>query len=287
MAYGKKKKSTHSYIYAIIGVSLVLFLLGTLGWLVINGRALTKVFKEDVEVEVILHDNTRDEMMYNLHKVLQKQGFVKNAEVITKDQAAKIFFENGGEDFTDLLDFNPLYSSIILKLHSSYVNKDSLDKIKLFIQQSNIVREVSYPNTIVDKMDSNFKKIGIILGGISLLLFIIVVILIDNTVRLAMFSNRFLIKTMQMVGATRWFISRPFDKRAILNGFISGIIAVGGLWLVISSAENLLPSLKTLRDPALIGGLMVGMVILGILISVLSTHRSVLKYLKMRVDDLY
>ena len=281
------KKAKHSYIYAIIGVSLVLFLLGTLGWLLINGRSLTRVFKEDVEVEVILHDNTRDELMYKLHEVLDKQGFVKNAEVITKDQAAEIFFKNGGEDFTDLLDFNPLYSSIILKLHSPYVNKDSLEKIQQFILQSNIVREVAYPNTIVDKMDSNFKKIGIILGSISLLLVFIVVILIDNTVRLAMFSNRFLIKTMQMVGATRWFISSPFDKRAVLNGFLSGLISVGGLWLVIQSAESFLPSLKELRDPTLTIILMVSMVIVGILISLLSTHRSVLKYLKMRVDDLY
>lgn len=285
MANGTKSKP--SFVYAIIGISLVLFLLGTLGWLVINGRGLSRAFKEDVQVEVILHDNTRPEMMQQLRTVLDRQSFVKHSEIITKEDAAKRFIEDGGEDFRELLDFNPLYASIVLNLQSNYVNRDSLEKISKFIMQSNIVRDVSYPYSVVEKMNSNFRKIGIILGAISLLLAVIVVILIDNTVRLSMFSNRFLIKTMQMVGATRWFITRPFDRRAVLNGLISGAISVAGLWLVISFAENQLPSLKSLNDPALIIILMAGMIVLGILISVLSTHRSVLKYLKMHIDDLY
>ena len=285
MATGKKSKP--SYVYAIIGISLVLFLLGTLGWLVINGRALSRVFKEDIQVEVILHDNTKPEMVEKMKTVLDNQPFVKKSEIITKEEAAKKFMEEGGENFSELLGYNPLYSSIILNLHSGYVNKDSLEKIKQFALQSNIVREVSYPNVVVDKMNSNFRKIGIILGAISLLLFVIVVILIDNTVRLAMFSSRFLIKTMQMVGATRKFITRPFDNKAIVNGLISGIIAVSGLWLVITFAEGQLPSLKALHEPVLLSILMTGMLILGILISLVSTHRSVVKYLKLHVDDLY
>jgi cell division transport system permease protein len=175
----------------------------------------------------------------------------------------------------------------VLNLKAAYVNPQSLDEIKQFIMQSNIVRDVSYPNVIVDNMNSNFRKIGIILGSIALLLFVVVVILIDNTVRLAMFSNRFLIKTMQMVGATRWFITRPFDRRAIINGAISGVIAMVGLWIVIAYAESMLPSLKILHKTSSIILLMLSMIVLGILISVISTHRSVLKYLKMHVDDLY
>jgi cell division transport system permease protein len=136
-------------------------------------------------------------------------------------------------------------------------------------------------------MNNNFRKISIILGSILLLLCVVVIILIDNTVRLAMFSNRFLIKTMQMVGATRFFIAKPFDRRAILNGLISGLISVVGLWIVISFAEAQLPSLKSLHEPLLLSLLMVSMVIVGILISFLSTHRSVVKYLKMHLDDLY
>jgi cell division transport system permease protein len=136
-------------------------------------------------------------------------------------------------------------------------------------------------------MNHNFRRISLILAAISLLLFSIVVILIDNTVRLAMFSNRFLIKTMQMVGATRNFITRPFDKRAVINGLISGVIAVVGLWLVISIAQNYLPAIRVLNDVGMLLLLMTVMIVLGILISVASTHRSVVKYLKMHVDDLY
>lgn len=285
MANGTKAKP--SYIYAIIGISLVLFLLGTLGWLVINGRTLSRAFKEDLQVTVILHDNTRDEMAQKLQMVLSKQPFVKSATIETKEEAAKKFFAEGGEDFTELLDFNPLYASILLNLHSEYVNKDSLERVKQFIMQSNIVREVDYSKQVVENLNANFRRIGIILGSISLVLFIVVVILIDNTVRLAMFSNRFLIKTMQMVGATRQFISRPFDKRAALNGVISGAISVAGLWIVISFAEAQLPALKALHAPALLVILMLGMLVMGVIISVVSTHRSVVKYLKMHVDDLY
>jgi cell division transport system permease protein len=281
------KKAKPSYIYAIIGISLVLFLLGTLGWLVLNGRTLTRAFKEEVQVQVILHDNTRDEMMLKLNAVLEQQPFVKKTQTITKEEAAEEFFRSGGEDFTELLDFNPLYSSIIVNLDQAYVNPQSLEEIKQFIMQSNIVRDVSYPSVIVDNMNSNFRRIGIILGVIAGLLFVVVIILIDNTVRLAMFSNRFLIKTMQMVGATRWFITRPFDRRAILNGLISGVIASAGLWAVIAFSENQLEALKALHKTSSIILLMLGIIILGIIISFVSTHRSVLKYLKMHVDDLY
>lgn len=283
----KSKKAKPSYIYAIIGISLVLFLLGTLGWLVLDGRTITRVFKEDIEVEVILHDNTREEMMMQLNAMLEQQPFVRKTRTITKEEAAEDFFKKGGEDFTELLDFNPLYPSIILNLDAQYVNPASLDEIRQFIMQSNIVRDVAYPNVIVDNMNSNFRKIGIVLGVISILLFIIVVILIDNTVRLAMFSNRFLIKTMQMVGATRKFITRPFDKIAIINGCISGVIAMAGLWMVIKYAEYILPDLKVLHKTGPILMLMGSMILVGILISWASTHRSVLKYLKMHVDDLY
>lgn len=281
------KKAKPSYVYAIVGISLVLFLLGTLGWLVINGRGLSRVFKEDIEVQVIVHDNTRPENLAALKGIFDKQPFTRKAKIVTKEEAAKEFMHNGGEDYTELLDFNPLYSFISLNLYSDYVNKDSLEKIRQFAMQSNIVKEVTYPDIVVSKMNSNFRKIGIVLGVISLVLFLVVIVLIDNTVRLAMFSNRFLIKTMQMVGATRWFISRPFDKRAILNGLISGAISVAGLWLVISFAENQFQELKALHEPVLLAVLMTGMLLVGVLISLLSTHRSVRKYLKMQVDDLY
>lgn len=280
-------KKTPSYLYSIIGISLVLFLLGTIGWLAINGRALSRYFKEQVELQVILHDNTKLENAEKLEDILKKQPFVAKVGITTKEEAAKQFEREWDEDFTELLDFNPLYTSLNVRLHSEYVNTDSLQKVKQFLLQSNIVREVSYPTVVVDKMNSNFRKIGIVLGVLALILFIAVVIIIDNTVRLAMFSNRRLIKTMQMVGATRWFIAKPFDTAALMSGLISGIIAIAGLLGVKYLAVSQLPELRALNDPWSLGFLMVGIVILGIIISLASTHRSVIKYLKYKLDNLY
>ncbi len=284
MAGGKSKAS---YLYSIIGVSLVLFVLGTLGWILINGRGLSRVFKEDIEVSVEFHDNTREENIQQMRGILQRQPFVRNMRYISKEEALKMQSAADGEDILATAGFNPLFSSIVLKLKSDYVNKDSLSKIKTFIMQSNIVRDVSYPTGVVEQINKNVRKIGIIMAVVSVLLLAVVVVLIDNTVKLAMFSNRFLIKTMQMVGATRWFISKPFDRRAVLNGLISGSISVVGLWFLITFAESWFPDLKQLREPMWLGLLMGGMILLGMLMSFVSTHRSVLKYLKMQVEELY
>lgn len=280
-------KKASSYIYSIIGISLVLFLLGIIGWLAINGRSLSRFFKEKVEIQVILHDQTREEKAKALTEVLQHQPFVNQAVYVSKDDAAKEMAREMGEDFSELLDFNPLYPSIKVRLHSEYVNADSISKIQAFLQQSNIVREVSYQKVVVDQMNANLRKIGIVLGSIALILFIAVIIIIDNTVKLAMFSNRLLIKTMQMVGATRWFIARPFDKKAIITGLLSGLIAVIALVVLIYFIESVFEDLYAIRDYGLLAVLIVAIIVLGILISLLSTHRSVIKYLKLKLDDLY
>jgi len=285
MSAGKKSKPT--YFNAIMGVALVLFLLGVLGWLLINGRALSRAFKEDLEINVDFHDNVTDESVTKMRSILDHQPFVRESKIISKEEAVQMENEVEGSNIVDFLGYNPLFTSVALKMHEEYVNRDSLEKIKKFILQSNVVRDVTWPNVIVDHMNSNLRKIGIILGSISVLLLIVVIFLIDNTVRLAMFSNRFIIKTMQMVGATRSFITRPFDMRALINGLISGLVAVVGLWIVMQFAKAQLPVLNLLNDPMLVSVLVVSMVILGVLISMISTHRSVVKYLKMHVDDLY
>jgi cell division transport system permease protein len=285
MSTGKKAKP--SYFNAILGVALVLFLIGVLGWLLINGRNLSRAFKEDLEISVDFHDNVRDEHVAKLQKILQNQAFVRSTRIITKEEALQMENQVEGANIIDFLGYNPLFTSIAMKLDEHYVNKDSLEKVKTFLMQSNVVRDVTWPNVVVEQMNHNFQKIGIILGTISFILLIVVIFLIDNTVRLAMFSNRFLIKTMQMVGATRDFITRTFDNRAIINGLISGIIAVVALWIVMSFATKLLPVLQYLNDTLLLSCLMLTMILLGIVISLVSTHRSVIKYLKMHVDDLY
>lgn len=280
-------KSKASYTFAIIGVSLVLFLLGTMGWIVINGKSLAQAVKEGMAVQIDFHDNVRSESVEEMKSIIDAQPFTKKSRIITKEEALKMQNQLEGEDVSSFLGFNPLFSSIELNLNEEYVNKDSIEKITQFIQQSNVVNHVNYPKTIVHQMNDNLRKVSIILAIISIVLILVVIVLIDNTVRLAMFSNRFLIKTMQMVGATRWFISKPFVRRAVINGFISGILAVLGLLLVKSFAEASVPELKALNNPLLLVSLMIGMIIAGILISLVSTHRSVIKYLKLTVDDLY
>ena len=285
MSNGKKSKP--SYINAILGVALVLFLIGVLGWLLINGRALTRAFKEDLEVNVDFHDQVTDAQVKKMQNILRNQSFVSSTRIITKEVAVKMENQIEGGNMVEFLGYNPLFTSISIKMHEEYVNKDSLSKIKQFILQSNVVRDVTWSNMVVDQMDKNFKKIGLILGCISIILLIVVIFLIDNTVRLAMFSNRFIIKTMQMVGATRSFITRPFDRRALINGLISGLVSVFALWIVMSFANAELTELKQLNDTTLISCLMLGMILLGIFISMFSTHRSVIKYLKTHIDDLY
>lgn len=283
----KIKKGKATYAYSIIGVALVLFLLGSLGWLVINAGELSKSFKENIEISVILNDNTRDEMAVKLKEIIDKQSFTKSSQYITKEKAAEQFKKDFGEDFLQVLDYNPLYTSVNFHLHSDYMNTDSLLKIEKFLMQSNVVREVFYQKNLVDIMNSNVRRIGIVILAISLFLIFSVIILIDNTIRLAMFSNRFLIKTMQMVGATRWFIAKPFNIRSVINGIISAVIAIAGILVLKFFAESWLPELKSLANTKWLVILCMSILAMGIIISLLSTHRAVIKYLRTQLDDLY
>jgi cell division transport system permease protein len=282
-----KKRGKANYLYSIIGVALVLFLLGVLGWIVIYATKLTNALKENIELQVIFNDATQENKAQKLQTIIDDQAFTKSSEYISKEQAAEIYKKDFGEDMIQLLEYNPLYSSVNVHLRANYVNTDSLIKIKRFIEQSNIVREVNYQKNLVDAMVSNVQKISIVLLLISLLLIFAVVFLIDNTIRLAMFSNRFLIKTMQMVGATRKFITKPFIKRSVLNGVISGVLAALAILGIRATVENWIPELKAISNNGQLFMLCLGIILLGVLISYISTSRSVVKYLKTQLDDLY
>lgn len=272
---------------SVIGVALVLFLLGVLGLIVIHAERLSKYFKENIEIQVILQNNTPQTSALALRDSLSKCPFVKSVEYVSKDMAADRFKKDFGEDFISLLQYNPLYASVNLKANAAYVNPDSLKRIEHTLLENGNVKEVYYQRALVGKLSDNVKKIGAVILALSILLCIVVIVLIDNTIRLSMFSNRFLIKTMQMVGATRGFISRPFDVRSIGNGLLSAVVAIGALILVMYYAQQQLPEIRMVRDYRLTVLLFLGMIILGICISLLSTHRSVTKYLKTKLDDLY
>ena len=284
---GYAKRSTPSYFMAIVGVSLVLFLLGMLGWIVINANRLGENFRENVEVQVYVRENISPKDSATLVQYVAAQPYVKSWKYLTKEDAKKQFLSDGNSDFSTVLDRNPLPASVNFRIRSEYANPDSLNKIKADLSQNIAVSEVQYNQKLVSNLNDMIRRISFILLGVAVVISILVIILIDNTIRLAMFSNRFLIKTMQMVGATRWFIAKPMDIRALVNGAISGLLAIGGILGVIFVSEKYLPEIRALRDYTLLSVLFVVIVLLGICISFISTHRSVVKYLKMKLDDLY
>ena len=281
------KRSQPSYFMAILGVSLVLFILGILGWIVINANKLGDYFKENVEVRVYLRENITSRDSSALVAYIGSKPYVKEYRYVTKEDAKQKFISDGNEDWKNVLTENPLQASVDFTLRNQYVDSDTLSAIQADLEKNIAVSDVEYPKVLVNNMNRNVSKIGFILLGIAIVLCLVVIILIDNTIKLAMFSNRFLIKTMQMVGATRWFIAKPMDYRAIINGAISGVIAVAGVLAIVFVAENSLPALRAIRDIKWLVLLSIVIVILGILISLFSTHRSVIKYLKMKLDDLY
>ncbi|WP_346236205.1 cell division protein FtsX [Niabella insulamsoli] len=281
------KRGKASYFMSILGVTLVLFLLGIIGWLVINTRTLGQHFKEEVEVNVYLRDPLAATDSTALVQYIASKPYIKEYIFTTKEMAKAKYLADGNESWEGVLTENPLPQSIDFKLKSAYLNVDTLAGIKADLEKQTYVTEVSYPELLVGGLDSKIQVVNWVLLGVSLLLLLAAIILIDNTIRLAMFSNRFTIKTMQMVGATRWFITRPHDLRAILNGAISGVIASVAVLLIIRSAKRMLPELEAIQDNTQLSFLFIGMLLLGILITLVSTHTSVLKYLKKKLDDLY
>jgi cell division transport system permease protein len=281
------KRGKPSYFMAILGVTLVLFLLGLVGWITINSKKLMEYFKESVQVQVFLQPNIKDTAREALQNYITAQPYVKSVRYTDKETAKLEWLKTGGEDFTEFLDNALLPTSIDFTLKSEFMDSVRLGQIKTELAANPIVDEVKYPKAVVGNMQRNFRILSISLGVIALLIAIAVIILIDNTIRLAMFSNRFLIKTMQMVGATRWFIAKPLDTRAIINGAVSALIAIGGIYAFILLLERALPGLQALRDNTLLVLLFLLLMIVGITISLFSTHRSVIKYLRLKLDELY
>jgi cell division transport system permease protein len=259
-----------------------------MGWFFLNSKEIATKLKEDIKISVYLRTLNKD-TIGQIQQFIATQPFSKDVRYINKAEATKIWNAENNDEWAQILDVNPLPESIDFFARAAYVNKDSLEVIANSINRafSNQVTDISYPKDLTSNLDQKAKEIGLIFLVISIVLCLIVIFSIDNTIRLAMFSNRFLIKTMQMVGATRGFIAKPMNIKAIVNGLISGLIAVLLLFILIGWAESQIVGLREIRDTKLTLTLFGGMVLLGVLISFYSTHRSVLKYLKMKLDDLY
>ncbi|HYK47835.1 MAG TPA: permease-like cell division protein FtsX [Parafilimonas sp.] len=282
------RRSKPNYIYSIVGVALVLLILGIMGWLFLNLAQAGNAFKEDIRISAYLRTRNKDSVA-QIQQYIASQPYAKNVEYVDKSKAKEIWNKDNNEDWNKILDFNPLPESIDFYARANYVNKDSLDKISANIMTlyGNQITDLQYPSSLVNNLNERASKLGLIFLVVAVVLCVIVIVSIDTTIRLAMFSNRFLIKTMQMVGATRGFISRPMDFRAVVNGIISAGIAIAILFTLIEWAESQFPQLKAIHNNALTVTLFGGLLLIGVSISVFSTHRSVIKYLRMKLDDLY
>ena len=283
------KRGKPSYIYAIIGVALVLFLFGIVGWIFLNIQKTGEYFKENIQVHAWLDRTASKKQIDSVTNYIGGLPYAKNVKYVSRDQAVKQYSTENDTTWKKILDSNPLPESIDFFVKADYMQKDSLVLLGDYLTTNyrNVVSEFQYPTETVQYVSKFVRTAAIWILIIAIILSILVIISIDNTIRLAMYSNRFLIKTMQMVGATRSFISRPLDGRALINGLIAAAIAIGLLLGFIALAEKFVPYFKILHDNVNMLLLCAGMIVLGLLISLFSTHRSVLKYLKMKLDDLY
>jgi cell division transport system permease protein len=262
--------------------------MGIMGWLFLNLRTIGDNFKEDIRISVYLKSTDKN-TIGKLQAFIAGQPYAKNVEYVDKEKAKAIWNAENSEDWAKILDVNPLPESVDFFAKAQYVNPDSLSKITTNIgaQFKNDIADIQYPKSLVSSLNERAAKVGIIFLVMSIILCVIVIVSIDNTIRLAMFSNRFLIKTMQMVGATRSFISKPLVIRALINGLISAGIALVVLFGLIQWTASQFPQIQTLQGMGNNLILFFGLIIVGVGISVLSTYRSVVKYLKMKLDELY
>ena len=283
------KRGKPSYIYAIIGVALILFLFGIVGWIFLNIRKTGEYFKESIQVHAWIERTASKKQIDSVQNYLSALPYAINVEYVTRQKAIEKWNAENDTTWKQFLANNPLPESIDFFVKADYMQKDSLALLGNYLQTNyhGVISEFQYPTETVAYVSKFVKTAALWVLVIAIILSILVIISIDNTIRLAMYSNRFLIKTMQMVGATRWFIAKPLDMRALVNGLIASLAAIVLLIGFIAVAEKFVPYFKILHDNSNMILLFTGMIILGLFITLFSTHRSVLKYLKMKLDDLY
>ena len=283
------KRGKPSYVYAIIGVSLVLFLFGVVGWIFLNIKKTGDYFKENIQLHAYIYRTASQKQIDTVRTYIESLPYAVNVEYITREKAIEKYNKENDTLWKKLAISNPLPESIDFYVKANYVDKDSLAILENYLLSNypSTVSEFQTPKETVAGVSQFVKTSTIVLLVVAIILSILVIISIDNTIRLAMYSNRFLIKTMQMVGATRWFISKPLDGRAVVNGLIASGIAIGLMVGFITLSEKFVPYLKLLHDTTNMLMIFGGIIVLGLFITLFSTHRSVIKYLKMKLDDLY
>jgi cell division transport system permease protein len=283
----QKRRLISSYFSVVLSIGLVLFLLGLLGLLVLNAKKVSDHFKDQVTVTIFLKDTANDVETKQLEKSLAMADYVKSTTFVSKEQAAEFMKAESGEDFMDFLGSNPLKNSIDVNLKADFVTSEKLQIIADEALTKTFVEEVSYDNDLVNLMNDNVKKISFWVLLITGLFTLIAVLLINSSIRLAVYSKRFTIKTMQMVGATKRFIRRPFIWRSVKLGIFGAILALIGMAVVLYYIDKTFPELELLGTPILIIGLFTIIFFLGIFITWISTFFATQRFLNLNTDKLY
>ncbi|MGD9978209.1 MAG: cell division protein FtsX [Bacteroidales bacterium] len=282
-----RQRLRSSYISSIISISLVLFMLGMLGVLVVTAKKLSDYVKENIGFSIYLKDGIGDAEANYLRKVLDASNYVKYTEYISKDDAAKLMEQELGQDFIDYIGYNPLSAYIDVRLKAQYANTDSIAKIENWLAQFSQIKEVDYQKSLVNLVNENVSRVSFIILVFNILLFFIALVLINNTIRLSVYSKRFLINTMKLVGATWSFIRKPFLLKSVLHGMYASILAIGMLIALIYGAKNEIADVTQIIDPIYIVAIFAGITLVGLLINLLATFFAVNKFLRLKTDDLY
>jgi cell division transport system permease protein len=291
----KKKKTLGSFPYlsVVLSISLALFVIGLFGLLLLHTGKLAELIKENIEIQVFLNKNLTDTQRIQIEQSLTTKSFTSRSEgkaritFISKEEAAEEFIRETGEDFTAILGENPLRDVFTVKLDPQWHSPEKIKEAKADIETLPGVFEAIYTEGVIDSILKNMAQIGLILLGFGIILILAVSVLINNTIKLALFSQRFLIRSMQLVGARPWFIKRPFLSRALGHGVLGGLVASALLWALMHYANSRIEELSNLQEGSQIAFLFAGLLLLGGIIGFLSTYRAIKKYLGMSLDELY
>jgi cell division transport system permease protein len=282
-----KRRLISSYFSVVLSIFLVLFLLGTLGLFVINSKKISDDFKENIPMTVFFHNEATDSILNSFDVELKNAKFIKDYAFVHKDSAAKNNVDIVGKDFMEFLGFNPLQNSFDIHLKGDYVNSESIKKIERTFRKNEMVTEIIYDKQLVDLVNNNVKEISFWILIVSGVLTVVAMLLINSSLRLSVYSHRFTIKTMQMVGATKSFIRKPFIWTSIKLGLIGSALAIIGLLGVVMYVDNLFPSLGIAKDYTSIGIVVFGVLIIGTIITSISTYFATQRFLNLKTDDLY
>ena len=276
-----------SYFSVVLSIFLVLFLLGALGLFVINSKKITNDFKENIPMTVFFDNDANDSIISAFDTEMKNAKFIKEYAFVHKDSAAKNNVDIVGKDFMEFLGFNPLQNSFDIHLKGDYVNADSIKKIERNIRKNEMISEIIYDKELVDMVNENVTKITFWILIISGILTVVAMLLINSSMRLSIYSHRFTIKTMQMVGATKSFIRKPFIWRSIKLGLIGSGLAIIGIIALAIYVDGIFPSLGIVKDYVSLGIVITGVLGIGILITWISTFFATQRFLNLKTDDLY